>query len=196
MQSAKNDYLHFSSLLQPMSTIFSLCLLVFIISCNKDDGLKTANKFTYQGKEYALDKGYIHKDETVEGPWSYTVLLFPATVTVSSNGGTGYQLSGVDDGSNIGLHSPTESEISPGVYQWPTMTTPGSHMIGGGFAYIIPSTATTMGGTERGFEYGYGTVTVSKQDSEHTIKFSLKLVEAYGGGTLEGQFTGELGPYL
>lgn len=177
-----------------MRALLFLTSLFVLLSC-KDDDPEITNKFTYNGEVYPLEKGYIYQGYVAEGPWPYSIQLFSSGVTLTSNGGPGYFLSGLGNGLSISLSSPSEAPITSGLYQWPVNTTPGSPAIDGGYAYILPASATGMAGLEKGFDYGYGTVTISKNGEEYFIKFSLRLTRAYGGGIVEGEYRGTLESY-
>ena len=61
-------------------------IVALLNSCGKakdSDVLSTASKFSYNGKEYPLDKGYIH----VQVGTRFYVSLFSSSVTVTTNNG-------------------------------------------------------------------------------------------------------------
>jgi hypothetical protein len=168
-----------------VSIIFSL-----LISCeNEDNSLKTPSKFSFNGKEYSLDKGYIHHEL---GTQFYVYLLASSIEFIPSGDDGAYILKGGGMGIELCLDSIMPTEISTATYKWPTHTTPNSEMICAAFMIVSDNSPLA---THKGMEYGIGTVAVSKIGEEFTIEFDLNLDPSWGGGRVSGQYIGTLLSY-
>jgi hypothetical protein len=167
----------------------AIVIILLFISCKKNSdqsSITTSSKFTYDGNEYSLDKGYIHPDVGTR----FDVSFFSSSVSVMASAGL-LVLNGPGAGFLLTLDSTTPTELVTGTYKWPSQTTPGSPMIA--FAQMGRSNeiTNTISGGFRDAEYGTGSVTVSKSGQEYTIEFSLSI----DGKTASGKYIGTLNSY-
>ena len=164
-------------------------LLLLFVSCKKNkDGSSPAstNKFTYDSKEYPLDKAYIHNEVGTR----FNVSFFSSGVSVNTSGG-GLFVDGKGGGVLLTLDSTIPTDISSATYKWPSQTTPDLEMIADAQIGRSNDITNTINGTFRAATDGTGSVTVSKSGSQYTIQFSI-LVD---GKTASGKFTGTLQSY-
>jgi hypothetical protein len=160
-----------------------------LISCSKnkhEDSPANESKFTYNGKEYPLDKGYIHNELGTR----FTVSFFSSSISVNTNNG-GLFLDGKGNGVILSLDSTIPTDISSATYLWPAQTTQGSEMIADAQIGITNDITTSINGTFRSATYGTGSITVSKSNLQYTIEFSI-LVD---GKTASGKYIGTLRNY-
>ncbi len=169
--------------------LVTIVIISLLISCDKakeNDPLSTSSKFTYNGKEYPLDKGYIHHEVGTR----FTVSFFSASITVTPDNGALF-FDGKGNGLILTLDSTIPTDLSSGMYNWPAQTTPNSEMIADAQMGITNDLTTSINGTFRSATYGTGSVTVSKSSLQYTIKFSILI----DGKTASGQFNGTLENY-
>lgn len=163
--------------------------LPLLISCNKnkhEDVPTNPSKFIYNGKDYPLDKGYIHNEVGTR----FNVSFFSSPIIVNTSNG-GLFLDGKGDGVILTLDSTIPTDISSATYLWPAQTTPGSEMIADAQIGITNDITTSINGTFRSATYGTGSVTVSKSSLQYTIEFAI-LVD---GKTASGKYIGTLQNY-
>lgn len=158
-------------------------------SCGKakdSSPLSTLSKFSYNGKEYPLDKGYIHLSVGTR----FYVSLFSSSVTITTNNGELF-MAGKGNGVTLSLDSTIPTDIASGTYKWPDQTTPGSLMISDAEMGITNENTSSINGTFLSATYGAGSVTVSKSGLTYTINFSILI----NGKTASGQYVGTLENY-
>jgi hypothetical protein len=165
-------------------------VLLLFVSCKKNkDGSSPAstNKFTYDSKEYPLDKAYIHNEVGTR----FNVSFFSSGISVNTSGVGGLFIDGKGSGVLLTLDSTIPTDLSSATYKWPSQTTPDLEMIADAQIGISNDITNTIMGTFRSATYGTGSVTVSKSGSQYTIQFSI-LVD---GKTASGKFVGTLQSY-
>lgn len=171
------------------SQLLFLTVMLLFLSCNKDeknDVLDTPSKFTYDGKEYPIDKGYIH----LQVGTRFTVSLFSSGIAVDTSNDY-LLLNGRGNGLILSLDSSTPTELAAATYKWPSQTTPGSEMISDAELGITRENTTSINGTFINATSGTGSVTVSKSNTQYTIGFSLLI----DGKIAAGQYIGTLANY-
>ena len=169
--------------------LLPIVITLLLISCKKDskpDSGTSSSKFTYDGQEYSLDKGYIHHDVDKR----FIVSFFSSSVSVMASDGV-LNADGPGAGILLTLDSTTPTELSAGTYKWPAQTTPDAAMIA--FAQMGRSNevTNTISGGFRDAAYGVGSVTVTKPNQEYTIELSLSI----DGKTASGKYIGTLQSY-
>jgi hypothetical protein len=165
-------------------------VLLLFTSCKKskaDNSPASVSKFTYDGKDYPLARGYIHNDVGTR----FDVYFFSSGITVNDSGLGGLFFDGAGSGVFLVLDSTIPTDLSSATYKWPAQTTPDLEMIAGAAIGRSNEVTNTIVGTFRDATYGTGTVTVSKSGQQYTIQFTL-LVD---GKTASGKFVGTLQRY-
>ena len=165
-------------------------VLLLFAACKKNkDSTSPAstNKFTYDSKEYPLDKAYIHNEVGTR----FNVSFFSSGISVNTNGGGGLFMDGKGSGVLLTLDSTIPTDLSSATYKWPSQTTPDLEMIADAQIGITNDITTSINGTFRSATYGTGSITVSKSNLQYTIEFSI-LVD---GKTASGKYIGTLQNY-
>ncbi len=169
--------------------LLAIVIILLLMSCKKDSeqgSVTTSSKFTYDGKEYTLVKGYINNEVNTR----FSVSFFSSGVSVMASAGV-LNADGPGAGFLLTLDSTIPTDISAGTYKWPSQTTPGSPMIAFAQMGISNEITNTISGSFRDAAYGTGSVTVSKSGQEYTVEFSLSI----DGKTASGKYVGTLKSY-
>ena len=175
--------------MQTKNLLLPIVIILILISCKKNNEQNpgtTSSKFTYDGKEYPLDKGYIHSDVGTR----FNVSFFSSTVSVMASDGV-INVNGPGAGFLLALDSTIPTDLFIGTYKWPDQTTPGSAMIASAAMGRSNDVTNTISGGFRDAAYGIGSVTVSKSGQQYTIDFSLSI----DGKTASGKYIGTLQSY-
>jgi hypothetical protein len=173
----------------------TLILSLFLFGCKKDDDDNgNANSFKFDGKTYALAKGFFEE----YGPngdgnsADFDIILMSSSFVFNETEG---EFTGTGDAVYIDLNSPSLTEISSGTYVYDdeyyyseeATRQPNTFVEGGVFiGYNVQSETGTVFETD---ENSSGTVTINTSGSSFEISFNFTLSN---GKRLEGQYKGTL----
>lgn len=168
-----------------------LILIVFVSGCKKDkNDSASSNKFTYNGADYNLSKGFLENyGMGSNGVYNLDLTMLSSNFTIHERGGAIDSISGTGDGLYFETYTSLPGKLDVRDYVYDANSTGANGTFDFGMLILGYNVSAETGTV---FEITAGKISVTNNGSEYEISVNCT---ASNGKTITGYFKGSLNYY-